>query len=283
MKSIWIHKYYLTGLFVIGAAALLTSCSSGPQPPAKGTPAFYWQAAKETQASGDLANTNDHLSKLARSENEFAGKAQVWQLVLASGMAKGYMEYADAFELGARANKTNQMQFRRQVSDLRGAANTFALEVAEVFGSFQQKNKDAEIVLAFPFPSTSPGMVAQVAKASTGVMLPSDEIESGLKSVLKRSFMMATCSATGSKDDVAKAQEMFKAAEVKVPRAVFVQYMAGVLYDQSQLYSDLKLSNPDRMKIFVSKADEALKTVPESKESKELAAKIEAAMKKLKK
>jgi hypothetical protein len=283
VKNIWIRKYYLTGLIAIGAAALLTSCSSGPEAPAKGTPAFYWQAAKETQAGGDMANTNDHLSKLLRGENEFAGKAQVWKLVLASGMAKGYMEYADAFEFGARANKTNQMQFRKQVSDLRGGANALALEVAEVFGNFQQKNKDAEVVLAFPFPSASPAMVAQVAKVSTGAMLPSDEIESGLKNVLKRSVMMAACGATGSKEDVAKAQDMFKAGEVKVPRAVFVQYMAGVLYDQSQLYTELKLSNPERMKIFVSKADEALKTVPESKESKELAAKIEAAQKKMKK
>jgi hypothetical protein len=274
---------HFTGLISIGLFILLTACSSGPKAPEKGTPAFYWQAAKETQAAGELGKTNDHLSKILKGENEFTTKAQIWKLVLVSGMAKGYMEMADAFENGARANKTNQMAFRRTASDLRNAANALALEVAEVYGNFQQKNKDTEVVLAFPFPSASPAMVPQWGKATVGQMLPPDEIESGIKNSVKRTVMLASCSAVSAKDDVAKASELFKAGEVKVPRAAFVTYMASALYDESQLYGSMKLNIPERMKIFLSKADEALKSVPESKETKDLAARIEDAAAKIKK
>jgi hypothetical protein len=260
----------------------MASCSSGPAAPEKGTPAFYWQAAKETAAAGEYAKTLDHLSKIMKTENEFKAKAETWHMVLSSGMAKGYMELADAFDNGARANKGNQMQFRRQANDLRTTANGLALMFAESFGNFQEKNKDTEAVLAFPFPSASTAPVPLWVKASQGLAVQADELETGLKNNLKRTVLLATCEAAGAKGDVARTQQMFNAGEVKVPRATFVMAMANSLFEQAALYGPLKLNIPDKAKIFLARADEALKALPESKEGKELAGRIDAEKKKAK-
>lgn len=55
--------------------------------------------------------------------------------------------------------------------------------------------------------------------------------------------------------------------------------MAAALFDQSQLFSRQKLDDPEKMKLFCMRAQEALKTVPESKTTKELNAKIDKALK----
>jgi hypothetical protein len=261
---------------------MLGSCASGPKAPEKGTPAFYWQAAKETSAAGEFEKTLDHLSKIIKTDNEFKAKAQYWHMVLASGMAKGYMELADGFDNGARANKTNQMPFRRQANDLRTNANGLALMFAESFASFQEKNKETEALLAFPFPSASTNPVPVWAKASQGLAVSAEELESGLKANLKRNVLLATCAAAGAKADVAKTQQMFNAGEVKVPRAVFVTAMANAMFEQAALYGPLKLNIPEKAKIFLTRADESLKTIPESKDTKELSLRIDAEKKKSK-
>lgn len=275
-------RFHFGGLIVVGMAALLASCSSGPQAPEKGTPAFYWQAAKETAAAGEFSKTLDHLSKITKTDSEFKAKAQYWQMVLTSGMAKGYMELADAFDNGARANKANQMQFRRQASDLRTTANGLALMFAESFSAYQEKNKDADVLLAFPFPAASTAPVPVWAKASQGLAVSADELDAGVKANLKRNVLLAACAAAGAKSDVAKTQQMFNAGEVKVPRAVFVAAMAEAMVDEAALYGPMKLNIPEKAKIFLSKADEAVKSIPESKETKELAAKIDSEKKKAK-
>jgi hypothetical protein len=55
--------------------------------------------------------------------------------------------------------------------------------------------------------------------------------------------------------------------------------MANALYDQSQLYTRVKLDQPDRLMFFCTHALEALKTVPQSKDTKELAKKIQGVLK----
>ena len=57
--------------------------------------------------------------------------------------------------------------------------------------------------------------------------------------------------------------------------------MANVLYDSSQIYSSRKLDQPDRQKILLERAAEALKPLPESKEKASLDKKIQTALKDL--
>jgi hypothetical protein len=256
------------------------SCSTGnaPQP---GTPAFYWAAAKETFASGDYLKTIDNLERVTSSENEYTARALPWLLIMTSGMSRGYTALADAYEDGMRVNKADSTSFRRQMINYRSDAGRFALQFADAFAQFQ-KSKDENVPLGFSYPTGSAGAIPPLTKVANGILPAASELETAQKRALERGVQMQTCQAVGAPDDPAKTQEIFRPANVQVPRAVFVTAMARSLYDQSQLYGRTKLDDPEKMKIFCGRAGEALKTIPETKQTKELNLKIQTALKKAK-
>lgn len=274
-----VAKQRMALLALLSAILILISCSGGgaPQP---GTPAFYWAAAKETYNAGDYQKTIEHLGNILSSQNEFVARAQPWLLVLSSGMAQGYMDLADAFEAGSHANRAQTTNFHRQVNTYRGMANTLALQFADTFGKFQ--SKDEYVPLAFSYPTGSPTEVVLLNKVSNGAWLPDPEIETAQKRTIERAVLLATCLAAGAKNDPAKAQDLLKSPDAKVPRATFMHAMASALFDQSQLYVRTKLDNPDKMKIFCGRAEDALKQIPASKDTEDLDKKIQAALKKAK-
>lgn len=260
---------------------VLVSCSeSGPQPPAKGSPAFYWTAATDTFKTGDYMKTNDHLEKLA--SGEYAAKAAPWRLILVDGLARGYAEMADRFETGARSNKTNQAPFRRQTSDFRSNASRLALSFAETLQKFEKSNP-TEVALDFPFPSGSATPVTAINKAAEGILVSGPELETASKAALDRSVLLAVTRAVGADEDAAKAREAFKSGAAKVSADVFWRGMAESALDQADMFGSLKLDQPDRYKYFCEYAMTLAKKLPAGKETKDLVAKIEAAMKKMKK
>ncbi len=266
-----------TGILILFACLLLISCSgtSGPQ---EGTPAFYWAAALETFNAKDYVKTIHHLENATASDNEFTARARPWLLVMTSGMARGYTDLADSFDAGAMANKGNPTAFRRQTNTYRGEANRLALEFVEVFDKFQ-KGKDDPVPMAFPFPSGSAAPVAVLGKAGSGIMLAPAEIESAEKRAIERAVVLAVCSAAGAPDDPAKTRELLKSGTLQVPRAAFVTTMAGTLYNESQLYGIRKMDDPQKAKIFCNRALDALKTVPETTQTKDLSSKIAKSLK----
>ena len=237
-------------------------------------------AAKETYATGDYQKTVEHLGNILSGQNEYVARAQPWMLVLTSGMVQGYMDLAEAFDAGGHASHTNTANFHRQVNTYRGSANTLALQFADNFSKFQ--SKDEYVTLAFAYPTGSPTEDALLGKIAGGAWPPDAGVETAQRRAIERAVLLATCRAAGAKNEPAKAQDLLKTGEAKVPRAAFVQAMAAALFEESQLYSQSKLGQPDKMKIFCSRAQEALKTVPASKDSQDLDKKIQAAMKKLK-
>lgn len=266
---------------VITVNLILFSCS-GPTAPQKGTPAFYWQAAREAYAAGDHLRTIQNLDSIVAGENEFTGRARTWLLVMTSGLARGYMEIADFYESGARINKSNRLAFHKQVSNCRNGAGRMALRFAEVIGDHRKSQEDP-VVLDFPYPTGSPAPSPILLKVGNGILPSEIEMETAQKAGLTRNLILAVCDAVSAPKDPAKAQALFKAGPVKVPRAEFNLTMARVLYDQSQLFTSTKLDQPERLKIFCSQAEETLKTVPASKVTKELDEKIKASLKKIKK
>ena len=71
-------KTYLFLTTTLTLIVLLAACSSGPSAPEKGTPAFYWNAAKETYAAADYNKTLEHLGNLLKTDNEFKAPALPW-------------------------------------------------------------------------------------------------------------------------------------------------------------------------------------------------------------
>ena len=256
---------------------ILISCSgeTGPQP---GTPAFDFAAAKQTFAAGDYAKTLDNLDRVVSGDNEFAAKARPWLLVLTSGMARGYAELAERFENGARSNRTDPGSFRKNMNTYRKEAGRLSLHFAQVFGDFQ-KTKDDNVPLVFSYPTGSANPPVILTKIASGMIPSAADIEMAQKQNIERNVLLAACAAVGAPEDVAKTQGIFKAPDAKVARATFVTAMAAALFDESQLFSRQKLDDPEKMKIFCTRAQDALKTVPESKATKELGAKIDKTLK----
>lgn len=265
-----------TGILLLSYLVLIScSGSSGPEP---GTPAFYWAAAKETFDTKDYVKTVEHLERLTATNNEYTARARPWLLVMTSGMARGYMDLADNFEAGARANKANPTDFRRHTNTYRQQADHLAVEFAEVFGKFQQ-GKDDPVPIAYAFPTGSAAPVMELTRAATGVQLRPTEIDTAERRAIERAVLLQACAAAGAPDDVAKAENLLKAGTLQVPRAAFVTTMASTLFDESKLYGPRGLDNPDRVKIFCNRALDALKTVPETKETKDLSTKITKSLK----
>jgi hypothetical protein len=262
----------------VSAFLLCLSCSTGPKAPEKGTPAFFWQAAQETYAAGDYVKTLEHLDNLTATDNEFTARALPWSLVLTSGTAAGYMELADNYVIGARTNKSDPSGFRRTVSDSRGTANRLALQFADNFAKFD-KLKGDPITLAFAFPKGSGAQVSQMSKVTNGIALAQPDADMLQKRMLERGVILALCRATGAPDDSAKTADLMKTGEAKIARPTFMLAMAQALYEESQLYTSTKLDQPQKLEILCHRAQDALKALPDTKDTKELNAKLEKALK----
>lgn len=262
---------------LLSANLILFSCS-GSNAPQPGTPAFYWAAARETYAAGDYQKTIENLGNIVSGQNEFVARSQPWLLVLTSGMAQGYMDLAESFETGSHINRAQITNFHRQVNTYRGVANTLALQFADAFSKFQ--SKDEYVTLAFAYPTGSPTEVVLLNKVAGGAWLPDAELDTAQKRAIEHAVLLATCRAAGAQNDPAKALDLLKTSDAKVPRATFIQAMAAALYEESQLYTRNRMDQPDKLKIFCTRAEDALKQTPASKESADLDKKIQAALKK---
>ena len=258
-------------------ACFLISCSDSGAPK-EGTPAYYWAAAKETFAASDYVKTVEHLERLTANENEFTTRARSWLLIVTSGITRGYMDLADSFDAGARATKTNPTVFRRTTNTYRAEANRTALAFVQVFDQFV-KSKDDQIPVALPFPTGGASPVAQLSKAAAGTMLLPGELEPAAKHAIERGVLLSACAAAGAPEDPAKTQELLKPGTLQVSRAAFMTAMANTLFEESKLYGPRQIGNPERVKIFCTRALDALKTVPETKQTKELSSKITKSLK----
>jgi len=265
---------------VMAAAWACTSCSTGPTPPAPGTPAFFWGAARQTYHSGDFRKTNDNLMQLVRAESEFTARSRPWAAVVSAGLAHGYYDLAEAYETGAKANRQNPTPFRKQVTAYRSFSSAAALEFAETVHVFLDKDKDADVLLACEFPNGSAVEPPNLAKVEKGMLMQESEREQLEAAMLQRGVVRSMSLVVGTPDDSAKALELFKAGEPKVPRATFVYGLAKSLFDLSSLYGSNRLDQPQRLKLLCDEALAALAGTPETKDTKALTAKIQAAVKK---
>lgn len=241
------------------AVLFLVSCQSGPPPAKMGTPQWFWAAAKEQYAGGDLAKTQEHLEKIMEGENQYKAKASIWHLVLLAGMARGHRELADAYEAGAPGAKAQTAEFRRTVNDQRRTSKQYSMGLAEEITRFLKESAGAEkIALEFPFPSgsaTEPATLLNIRKGT----LPNDADRAAAhRQTVAQGVVLQTAAVVG--EDVAKAQELFKTLPVEVPRAVFLQGMADSMVEQATLFSRKKLQEPDKQKLLLELASGCAKS-----------------------
>ena len=270
--------FRLAVMAAVGMLLLLAAC--GPAPPREGTPAFFWAAAKETYAAGDYMKTIDHLDKILESDNEFTARARPWSLLLMSGLASGYMELADKYEAGGKANKAAPGDFYKRVGAYRSMANRLTLHFADSFAAFNKGN-DETVTLAFAFPPGSAAPVPQLATVANGHLLPVAGADAAEHRALERGILLATVRAAGAPEDPPKGEQILKQSEGKVPRATFVLAMAKTLFEEAQLYSRQKVNDTTKMTILCQRALEAIKPLPDSHDKKDLDVEIHLTLQKL--
>ena len=267
-------------LSIAGLLAAGTSCSSGPQPPQPGTPAFYWAAANQTYRAGDVLKTDENLQRIIATDNEFSARARAWDAVISAGLTQAYIDLADTWEAGARANRSNPTPFRKQVSALRSQASASAIQFTEDIHKLVAVDKDPTILLAFTYPAGAIAEPAGLKRVAGGILVQDSEVELLHSAMLQRGVLMSVCRAVGSPDDAAAAQEKLKTGELRVPREAFLLGIAKSMSDQSDLFTGKKLDQPARLKIMSQEALKVLEAIPPSKETKEISDKIQARLKK---
>ncbi len=257
----------------------LTSC--GPSGPAAGTPGFYWQAAKETFATHDYLKTADHLERVTRTDNEFTQQALPFRLVVTAGLAKAYMNLASYFDSGIKARKDTALPpawFKIRAS-YRALAERWALEFGDVYLKFQKSSPEPNVALEFAYPGTSMANLPEVARIKDGGLL-AETVMAGLeRRTIQQAVASETSDAVGAPGDPAKAQALFQSGHAQVPREVFVFALANQLYDQAQLFDRSRLDKSDRLQFFCQKGLDALKSIKESEQTRELADKLQFVLK----
>ena len=279
MFTIRCDRFRVAG--IVSLAVMLSACASGPKAPQPGTPSFHWLAAKDAYKNGDYVKTDEILSQLTRNSNEYTERARIWQLVLANGLASGYMEMADTFQEGAKKNRANPMPFRRAASDYNTKAAAAAMQYTELAHTYLDTSKSKDAELAFDFPQGSPEPPQQMKKLSGGQMIPEAELALVETDMIRRAVRKVVCRSTDAAGDAEKAKALFQGGAAKAPGAVFVLAIAKGLFDVSDLFGPKKMDQPQRIKIVYQEALDALGLLPDSKDAKALSKKIIDSKKKM--
>jgi len=276
------RSLFSVSLLVLAAlvALVATSCSTGPAPPRPGTPAFYWDAAKQNYHTGDIQKTEGNLVDILSTDNEFSARARAFEIVISSALLQGFHQLSDSFEEGSRANKANPMPLHKQVITFRHYGGAAALQLVQTTRAFLDKDKDANVRLAFDYPGGTVAEPPALKKVASGAMVTDADRDVLQGAMLRRAMLLSVCQVVGAENDSAKAAEKFK-GEVLVPREVFLLALAKTFDEQSDLFGPKNMAEPDHQKLMLQQALDVLHAVPETKETKALAARIQVSLKKL--
>ena len=241
---------------LLAVLALLTSCSGPSAGSDTSSAAFYWNAAKETYAAGDYLKTLDDLDRLMDNKNEYTARAVPWSLVLSAGMASGYMELAEYYSSGARANKSQALAFRRKANEYRTMASPLALRFAQNVEKMDRLPAGA-VPVAFPMPKGSPVVPELLSRVAEGEMLPPAEMESAQTSTIQRNVLLGTCDAVGAPNDMAKAEYVLTHLST-VSNSTFGKAIAAMLEKESKLYARNAMDEPEKLAILHQRAQSVL-------------------------
>jgi hypothetical protein len=250
------------------------STSKGPAPPKPGTPPFFWAAAKTAYQKGDFHAAMKNLNSIIATENEFTRRAQIWQLVLDAGMARGEMEWADILDEGRPAAKAREIDFRRLANEARTLAGQSAMRFADTGHKLMPNLTEDEVALPFTMPDVNRDRPVEVERITKGILPMPAEVERLHNLLMRRGVALSVIAAADPGGDYEKAKALLSQPEPKVKREHFLFYLATQFTELSQLFVPKKLDRAARVKLFLDEAKEALAPVPKSPERDKLQKKI---------
>ncbi len=248
--------------------------SKGPAPPKPGTPPFYWAAAKSAYQKGDFQAAMKNLNGIIATENEFTRRAQIWQLVLDSGIARGEMEWADILDEGRPAAKAREIDFRRLANEARALAGQSAMRFADTGHKLMPNLTEDEIALPFTLPDVNRSRPVEVERIIKGILPMPAEVDRLHNLMVRRGVALSVIAVADPGGDLEKARQLFSQSEPKVKREQFLFFLATQFAEISQLFAPKKLDRAARMKLFLDEAKEALAPVPKSPARDKLQKKI---------
>lgn len=248
--------------------------SKGPAPPKPGTPPFFWAAARAAYQKGDFQAAMKNLSSIIATENEFTRRAQIWQLVLDAGVARGEMEWADILDEGRPAARAREIDFRRLANEARTLAGQSAMRFADTGHKLMPNLTEDEVALPFTFPDINRDRPVEVERVIKGLLPLPAEVDRLHNLMVRRGVALSVIAVADPGGDLEKAKAVFAQGEPKVKREQFLYFLATQFTELSQLFAPKKLDRAARMKLFLDEAKEALAPVPKSPERDKLQKKI---------
>lgn len=255
--------------------------SKGPAPPKPGTPAFFWAVAKSAYQKGDFQAAMKNLNRILATENDYKRRAQIWETVLDSGIARGEMEWADILDEGRPAAKAREIDFRRLANEARALAGQSAMRFADTAHKLMPDLTEEEVELPFGIPDVNKDRPVEVERILKGLLPMPAEAERLHNLMMRRGVLLSVIAVADPGGDIEKARALFSQPEPKVRREQFLFFLATQFTELSQLFAPKKLDRAARVKLFLDEAKEALAPVPKSPERDKLQKKIAEYEKKL--
>ena len=277
-------RRHVAGTLLATAILSIVSCSDsgGPPPLRTGTPAYYFQTAKDSYAKGDYLKATEWLDKITKSsKNEFTGRAWTFRLLLESGLIAGYSELADNYEYGRRSNKDNPTPFIKKVSEYRGMATRMTMPFGEHYAEYARSAPEPQVEIDFPFPATgTTTKPPQLSNIAQGRAPDQGSVDAALSGMLSRGVVMAICDTLSAKDDAAKGRAALQTLPAKVPRGAFELVLAKTLYQSALLHGSKYSGAPAVQEFLCQQGLNAMSAVTDtSKGTKELKANLEKELK----
>jgi hypothetical protein len=252
---------HVTFVFTLLMVLLFAGCT-GEAPPAVGTPAWLWLAAKDTYKAGDLDKTSIHLEKIGKQgDNPYVERARVWRAVITAGLAQGHLELAQAYAKGWIANRTNKTFYLRQKSDHLKDAQRYGIGLFECYVACTKQPLDKTLVLEFTFPKGSGAEVADLDRIEKGKEMPEAQRAEAHEKTLDRGVLRAVSAVLTTAEDVAGAQKALASGRAEVPAARMLLAVGTALEDLSVVFDSSNLAEPDKEKLFHERAQDAAKRV----------------------
>lgn len=273
-----------SSLIALTALSLgLVSCggSQGPVKPQPGTPAFVWENAQSLIKKGSFLEASNQLDKLTGKEGEFRDRAEVLQVVIATGLARGEMEWAEVWDEGSKYAREKHLDFKRSGSAMRAVASQMVMRSAEITHKKLKAFKDIDLALPVVLPSISADLPVEAARVKKGVALLASEKEPALTHMQQRGVLLSFAEFTGSAKDVDKARELLSKGDFKMAKDVFFLTVARQYTELTDLYVPKKLDQSGQIVMLCGEADAALALAAPSADVKAVQKKMAAIRAKL--
>jgi hypothetical protein len=273
-----------SSLVAVTALALgLVSCggTQGPEKPQPGTPAFIYANAQESIKKGNFAEASDQLDKLTGKDGEFRDRAEVLQIVIASGLARGEMEWADVWDEGSKFARTRHLEFKRTGSSVRATVNRMVMRVAEITHKRLTPLKATDLALPVALPVLPSDPPVEAERVKKGVPLQPSEQANALEHMQQRGVLLSFAEFTGAGKDVDKARDLLAKADFKIAKDVFFLAIARQFTELTDIYGAKKLDQSGQVAMLCSEAESALALAKPSADVKAQQKKITAIRAKL--